>query len=137
LATFTSAEVTPNVLRQAADVRFCVDLRGVLSNPEVLEVLERTAHAVAGSNVGVEPPVDRPDHRRWRIVDRIGPQAVRDLVRDGRSGITYNELALRYDISPSSVKRLLAQARNQRPVGGEVSAPGRSSRYRMARRDIE
>jgi DNA-binding GntR family transcriptional regulator len=45
--------------------------------------------------------------RRWRLVDRLGEQIIRDLLRDSRAGITQRRLAVRYGISLSSVKRLL------------------------------
>ena len=49
----------------------------------------------------------RHSRRRWPIVERLGEQATRDLMRDSRSRATQRVLAERYGISLSSVKRLL------------------------------
>jgi DNA invertase Pin-like site-specific DNA recombinase len=45
--------------------------------------------------------------RHWRIVDRLGEEVVRKLLRDSRTGTPQRELAERYGISVSSVKRIL------------------------------
>jgi DNA-binding GntR family transcriptional regulator len=45
--------------------------------------------------------------KRWRLVDRLGEQIIRDLLRDSRAGTTQQRLAERYAISVSSVRRLL------------------------------
>jgi DNA invertase Pin-like site-specific DNA recombinase len=44
---------------------------------------------------------------RWRLVDRLGEQVIRELIADGRAGATKRELVERYGISLSSVKRIL------------------------------
>jgi hypothetical protein len=44
--------------------------------------------------------------RQWRIVDRLGEQTFRALLRDNHAGPPQQELAERYGISLSSVKRL-------------------------------
>jgi len=41
------------------------------------------------------------------LVNRLGEQLILDLLRDSRTGITHRKLAERYEISLSSVKRLL------------------------------
>jgi hypothetical protein len=76
----------------------------------VQEVLARVAQTVAGIKVDAErPAAPPPAPRRWRIVDRLGQQTIHEVARDSRAGITQKELAMRYGISLSSVKRLLHQ----------------------------
>ena len=50
------------------------------------------------------PPSAR---RRWRLADRLGEQTIRELLTDSRAGTPQRELAERYGISVSSVKRIL------------------------------
>ena len=47
--------------------------------------------------------------RRWRLVDRLGERVIDELLRDRRQGATQRELADRYDIGLSSVKRILRE----------------------------
>jgi hypothetical protein len=49
--------------------------------------------------------------QRWRLIDRLGEQIIRDLLRDRRAGTTHRALADRYVISLSSVKRVLRRHR--------------------------
>jgi DNA-binding Lrp family transcriptional regulator len=49
----------------------------------------------------------RPGARRWRLVDRLGEQVIRELLHAGRAGATTRVLADRYAISTSSVKRII------------------------------
>jgi AraC-like DNA-binding protein len=42
-----------------------------------------------------------------RVVDRLGEQAVQQMIEERRAGVELRELAERYGISLSSVKRLL------------------------------
>jgi DNA-binding GntR family transcriptional regulator len=60
-----------------------------------------------------EPPTLAPQRQRWRLVDRLGEQIIRELLRDSDSGATQRSLAERYGISLSSVKRLLRTSRIQ------------------------
>jgi DNA invertase Pin-like site-specific DNA recombinase len=89
-----------------------VELRGRFSNPDVRAVVAQATQAVAGVKVGygdeASPAVARP---RWRLVDRLGEQIIRDLLRDSHSGATQRRLAERYGISLSSVKRVLRRHR--------------------------
>jgi DNA invertase Pin-like site-specific DNA recombinase len=65
------------------------------------------AQAVAGIKGTAQAVSPLLTPRRWRLVDRLGEQIIRDLLRDGRSGATKRVLAERYGISLSSVKRLV------------------------------
>ena len=58
-----------------------------------------------------ERPALAPQRQRWRLVDRLGEQIIRDLLRDSRTGTTHRALAERYGISLSSVKRVLRRHR--------------------------
>jgi hypothetical protein len=89
-----------------------VDLRGRLSNPEVRAVVAQATQAVAGVKVDCgdepSPPAAGP---RWRLIDRLGEEIIRELVRDSHSGATQRRLAECYGISLSSVKRVLRRHR--------------------------
>ena len=45
-----------------------------------------------------------------RVVDRLGDEVVRELVEARRAGAKLRELVERYEVSESSVKRLLRDA---------------------------
>jgi Winged helix-turn-helix DNA-binding len=84
-----------------------VDLRGRLSNPDIRDVVAHAAKLV--SHVSVDhgsTSSPRQAGRRWRLIDRLGEQIIRELLRESRAGITQPRLAERYGISLSSVKRL-------------------------------
>jgi hypothetical protein len=85
-----------------------VDLRGRLSNPDIRGIVWHAAQVIAGFKID---PGSTASHsgapKRWRLVDRLGEQIIRDLLRDSRAGTTQQRLAERYAISVSSVKRLL------------------------------
>ena len=42
-----------------------------------------------------------------RVIDRLGADAVREMIEARRAGMRLKDVALRYGISESSVKRLL------------------------------
>jgi hypothetical protein len=89
-----------------------VDLTGVLSNSGTQGVLAHAAQTVASLDVDAVRLADHPPtSRRWRIVDRLHARAITQLVSDGLAGVPKRELAMRYDISLSSVKRLLRTER--------------------------
>ena len=87
------------------DLRFWVDLRGQLSNPSARETVD-----LASGLVTRPPEVETACHlalraaRQPHIRDTVD---VDELVRGFASGATIKELAARYAISESSVKRLL------------------------------
>jgi hypothetical protein len=45
-----------------------------------------------------------------RVVDRLGEETVRELVEAWRAGAKLRELVVRYEVSESSLKRLLRAA---------------------------
>ena len=51
------------------------------------------------------PPAPAP--RRWRLVDRLGEQIIRDLLGDGRAGADTASAGGALGISLSSVKRIV------------------------------
>jgi len=73
------------------------------------------AHADQAIGGNLEPKSSTSHRRppkRWRVVDRLGEQIILELLRDSRAGIPQRELAERYGISVSSVKRFVAIAKN-------------------------
>jgi hypothetical protein len=81
-----------------------VDLRGCLSNPQALEAVGLAARAVGGIKVEqVRAATAAPGRRRWRVVDRLGEQVIRELLTARHAGATKPALAKRYGISLSSV----------------------------------
>jgi uncharacterized protein (DUF433 family) len=57
-----------------------------------------------------------------RVVDRLGDGAVRELVEARQAGAKLRELAERYEISESSLKRLLRAATKILQLADEISA---------------
>jgi len=51
--------------------------------------------------------------RRWRLVDRLGEQIIREILAQRQSGLAKRALADRYNISLSSVKRILKRGIDQ------------------------
>jgi DNA invertase Pin-like site-specific DNA recombinase len=88
-----------------------VELRGCYSNPQAQEALALAAQAINGIKIDSAPPSPAPTPRRWRLVDRLGEQVIRELLEDRRSGMTKRALVERYGISISSVKRILKRER--------------------------
>jgi hypothetical protein len=87
-----------------------VELVRLYSNPDVPDIVARAAQAVThvrlDHNSAASPLSAR---RRWRLVDRLGEQVIRELLTESRAGTPQRELAERYGISVSSVKRILRQ----------------------------
>jgi hypothetical protein len=87
-----------------------VDLRGRLSNPDIQDIVTHTAKLappVPADHGSTSSP--RQTSRRCRLVDRLGEQIIQELVADSRTGATKRELAERYGVSLSSVKRITRQ----------------------------
>ena len=77
------------------------------SNPDVRDIVAHAAQAVTHvklDHYSAASPLSA--RRRWRLVDRLGEQIIRQLLTDSRAGTPQRELAERYGISLSSVKRL-------------------------------
>jgi DNA invertase Pin-like site-specific DNA recombinase len=70
-------------------------------------MLGLAAQAIEGIKDGGPPPSPAPGVRRWRLVDRLGEQVIRQLLEDRRGGMTKQQLVERYNISLSSVKRII------------------------------
>ncbi|HET6752332.1 MAG TPA: hypothetical protein VFH23_00085 [Jiangellaceae bacterium] len=88
-----------------------MELVGRYSNPDEWEHLSDTTQALACSACDtladeLEPRPSR-DRRPWPVVKRLGEQAIHELLVDRHSGTKQSDLALRYGISLSTVKRLL------------------------------
>ena len=85
-----------------------VELRRQLSRRDTGATLASAAKAVEGAVVGdVRTASPARVVRRWRLVDRLGEQIIRELVADRRAGATKQGLAERYNISLSGVKQIL------------------------------
>jgi hypothetical protein len=84
-----------------------VELVRLYSNPDVRDIVAHAAQAVTHVKLdhysAASPPAAR---RRWRLVDRLGEQIIRESDRQP-CRYTTRELAERYGISVSSVKRIL------------------------------
>ena len=75
-------------------------------------MLAKLAQVMAEVEAGDRPAyTPRTAQRQWRLIDRLGEQLIAELVRDRRQGATKQQLADRYGISLSSVKRLLLDGR--------------------------
>jgi hypothetical protein len=94
-------------LAEIVTITISVELRGRYSNPEVREAVALAAQAVAGIKAEDRQVVSPTPPRRWRLVDRLGQQVIRQLLADRRAGATKRELVERYGISMGSVKRIL------------------------------
>jgi len=64
----------------------------------------------------VRPP------RVWRIRDRLTPDDIAQLIEDYRAGATARELAARYSIGLTNVKRLLREHKARRKDRGHSMA---------------
>jgi hypothetical protein len=105
--------------------RHMVDLIGTYSNQlNRADLLKRTRRWVSeGRQAPIQDPKvsvrARPKAvEPRRVVDRLGDEAVRELVEARRAGAKLRDLVERYEISESSLKRLLrAVAEDPRPTG--------------------
>jgi DNA invertase Pin-like site-specific DNA recombinase len=94
-----------------------VELRGRFSNPKVRAIVAQATQAVTVDRVDSGDEASPPlAGQTWRLIDRLGEQIIRDLLRDRRTGTTHCALAERYGISLSSVKRVLRRHRGY-PTG--------------------
>jgi Trp operon repressor len=84
-----------------------LELVRLYSNPDVRDIVAHAAQAVTHVKLDHSAPLSLAARRRWRLVDRLGEQIIRELLTDSRAGTPQRELAERYGISVSSVKRIL------------------------------
>jgi hypothetical protein len=104
-----------------------VDLSGRLSNPDIRNVVAHVTTLI--SHVPVDhgsTSTPRQAGRRLRLVDRLGEQVFRELLRDSGIGTTQRRLAEQYGISLSSVKRL-----TRRPLIPDRARPEFPARHRV------
>jgi hypothetical protein len=109
-----------------------VALRGLKLNHALLAYLRRWQKSVNGGQPLPVPELpDHPEHPAWRIRDKLTPADVQTLVQAFVAGTPQPELAVRYKISHSSVKRLLrkhgVRARpGEKPARGELGPDTRT-----------
>jgi len=85
-----------------------VELVRLYSNPDVRDIVVHAAKAVTHVKLDHYSAASSLSARRhWRLIDRLGEQIIRELLTDSRAGTPQRELAERYGISVSSVKRIL------------------------------
>jgi hypothetical protein len=95
-------------IKWALTSTFAVELVRLYSNPDVRDIVAHAAQAVTHVKLDhyrAASPLSA--RRRWRLLDRLGEQIIRELLTDSRAGTPQRELAERYGISVSSVKRIL------------------------------
>jgi DNA invertase Pin-like site-specific DNA recombinase len=69
--------------------------------------------AIDGLAAEGTPPRPSAPVRRWRLADRLGEQIIREILAQRQSGLAKRALADRYNISLSSVKRILKRGIDQ------------------------
>lgn len=91
------------------------------NNSTLLDDLRHARQAAVSVDIDDEPELGG-DRRAvsqvgWRVADRLPVDGLREVVRCYRSGMTARELAEKFSISHSSVKRILrrAGARKRKP----------------------
>lgn len=86
-------------------------VRAYSKRPDLLDDLDRAARrqSEADHASGRPPDVSMSDRstRPWRVCDRLTGDDIRMLVEQSQAGTPRHELAERYGISGSSIKRLL------------------------------
>lgn len=90
---------------------------GCSNNPAYLADLRATLKAVAQDDPNDDEPELGGDQRRavrtWSMGDRLGEERIREIVERFRDGATKQELADKFSVSLSSIKRIL-RANNAR-----------------------
>jgi hypothetical protein len=112
----------------AADLRLCVDLIGTYSNHRNrADLLKRTRRWLSEGRQGLIQDPQRSVRAKptaivpRRVVDRLGDETVRELIEARRAGAKLRDLVKRYEVSESSLKRLLRAAANDpHPVAGQT-----------------
>lgn len=83
------------------------------NNPPLLDDLRNAREAVPSQSEDDEPELGgrrQANGRRWAVAHRLTAKDVQAVVNGYRAGKTTRELAERFAISESSVKRLLRRA---------------------------
>jgi DNA-directed RNA polymerase specialized sigma24 family protein len=83
------------------------------NNPTLLDDLRRAREAVQSSYEDDEPELGGQrwaSRRRWAMTNRLTAEDVQAVVNGYRAGRTARELAERFSVSESSVKRLVRRA---------------------------
>lgn len=84
------------------------------NNPTLLDDLRHARQAAVSVDLDDEPELggDRRavSQTGWRVTDRLPVDGLSKVVRYYRSGMTARELAEKFSISHSSVKRILRRA---------------------------
>jgi DNA-directed RNA polymerase specialized sigma24 family protein len=99
-------------------------IRRYSNNPALLDDLHNARQAAMSADVDDEPELGG-EHRAvsqggWRVTDRLAADGLREVVTCYRAGMTARELAEKFSISPSSVKRILRRAgarKRRKPPG--------------------
>jgi hypothetical protein len=96
-----------------------VDLIGTYSNHRNrADLLKRTRRWLSEGRQGSlqDPKISVPAKPKAivprRVVDRLGEETVRELIEARRAGAKLGELVERYEVSESSLKRLLRTAKS-------------------------
>jgi DNA-directed RNA polymerase specialized sigma24 family protein len=83
------------------------------NNPTLFDDLRNASEAVLAPDEEHEPDLGgehRANKRRWALAHRLAPGDREAMVDGYRAGATARELAERFSISESSVKRMCRQA---------------------------
>lgn len=83
------------------------------NNPTVLDDLKNACEAVLALDDDDEPELGgehRANGRRWPVANRLATDDLQPVVDGYQAGRTASELAESFEISPSSVDRLLRRA---------------------------
>ena len=77
--------------------------------------LVATRRALEAAMAGGRQPEQRTDLKQRSLLVRFGRRGVQQLVADHLDrGLTYTEIAKKYDVSPSTVSKYIQQAKRQR-----------------------
>ncbi|WP_077240733.1 MULTISPECIES: hypothetical protein [Actinomyces] len=77
--------------------------------------LVATRRALEAAMVGGRPTEPRADLKQRSLLVRFGQQGVEQMVADHLDyGLTYTEVAKKYDVAPSTVGKYIQRAKRQR-----------------------
>ena len=110
--TRETSQVRADFRTRKASFQDHVEIVAHYSNtPDLLIDLRRTCQALAESTVQDEEPglPPHPPDRMWRVCDKLSDHEVQTIVNEFKAGVPKHQLAERYSVSVSSIKRLLRQ----------------------------